>query len=367
MLAYALGLSKDHCMSLCGRTYDLKAAYKQFPVALQDRDFLRMYVNQPGVAEPTAVGLNALPFGAIGSVAAFLRVSTSVWMLGVIALKVIWTLFFDDYSVVTKTSLQRNVAFAVQSLFELLGLTYATEGKKAPDFAPTFNMLGLVVDMTGFKDKVIKIGHTSKRIQELVESLDTVAAANLFCPKEAERLRGRMNFFEGYAFGRGPAQAVKLLDRQARAGLLRTSLTHEATRAIKVLKERLVSAIPLEINLKSCDSWFLFTDGAFENGVGSVGAVYFGPNGNALGSFGSKVPNSFMRQVLSYSSNPIYELEILPVLLAMRAWGSVFKAASLYVMLTMRRPRQLSSNLVLRLRLARELSMPSGWQKTICN
>ena len=329
MLAYALGLSKDHCMSLCGRTYDLKAAYKQFPVACQDREFLRLFVNQPGVTDPTAVGLNALPFGAIGSVAAFLRVSTSVWMLGVVALRVIWTAFFDDYSVVTKTSLQKNVAFAVQSLFELLGLTYATEGKKAPDFAPAFNMLGLVVDLTGFKDKVIKIGHTPKRIQELVDSLDSVAAANLLCPKEAERLRGRMNFFEGYAFGRGPAQAVKLLDRQARAGLLRTSLTQEANQAIEILKERLVSAIPLEINLKSCNSWFLFTDGAFENGVGSVGAVYFGSDGIPLGSFGSKVPSSFMRQVLAYSSNPIYELELLPVLLALRAWGEVFRSGQL--------------------------------------
>lgn len=45
-------------------------------------------------------------------------------------------------------------------------------------------MLGLVVDMTGFKDKVIKIGHTTKRIQELVESLDSVAAANSLCAKE---------------------------------------------------------------------------------------------------------------------------------------------------------------------------------------
>ena len=36
-----------------------------------------------------------------------------------------------------------------------------------------------------------------------------------------------------------------------------------------------------------------------------------------------------MRQVLAYSSNPIYELELLPVLLAMRAWGSVFKSGQL--------------------------------------
>ncbi|CAE7914447.1 unnamed protein product, partial [Symbiodinium necroappetens] len=81
MLAYALGLSTDANM---------------------------MYVNRPGHVKPSAVVLNALPFGAIG--------------------------------------------------------------KKAPEFAPVFNMLGLVVELT--------------------ESLDKVLEANKLCPKEAERLRG---------------------------------------------------------------------------------------------------------------------------------------------------------------------------------
>ena len=33
MLAYALQVSTDANTSLCGRTYDLKSAYKQFPVS----------------------------------------------------------------------------------------------------------------------------------------------------------------------------------------------------------------------------------------------------------------------------------------------------------------------------------------------
>ena len=100
--AYALQVSTDASVSLCGRTYDLKSAYKQFPVSCKDRDLIRMFVNCPDQERPCAVGLNALPFGAIGSVAAFLRVSASVWLLGVIALRIVWTAFFDDYSVISK-------------------------------------------------------------------------------------------------------------------------------------------------------------------------------------------------------------------------------------------------------------------------
>ena len=54
-------------------------------------------------------------------------------MLGVVALRIIWTAFFDHYSVVSKISLKKNVGQAVEALFTLLGLTYSTEGKKAPE------------------------------------------------------------------------------------------------------------------------------------------------------------------------------------------------------------------------------------------
>ena len=71
MLAYALQVSTDANTSLCGRTYDLKSAYKQFPVSCRDRDLLRIFVNCPDQEHPSAVGLNALPFGAIGSLLPF--------------------------------------------------------------------------------------------------------------------------------------------------------------------------------------------------------------------------------------------------------------------------------------------------------
>ena len=42
----------------------------------------------------------ALPFGATASVSAFLRLSASIAFIGVVASKICWTVFFDDYSVV---------------------------------------------------------------------------------------------------------------------------------------------------------------------------------------------------------------------------------------------------------------------------
>ena len=62
----------SHCKVL-GRTYDLKSAYKQFALCESDRRLVRIAVNKPGRKDPVLLGLNSLPFGAVGSVAGFLR------------------------------------------------------------------------------------------------------------------------------------------------------------------------------------------------------------------------------------------------------------------------------------------------------
>ena len=334
LLAHAVKLQQRSGTTchLEGRTYDLKSAYKQFPLSAADRDMLRLLVNEPGCATPRAFGFNSLPFGAVGSVAAFLRLSASIWQIGVIALRLMWTAFYDDFSVVSKRDLKRNAAYAVQSLFELLGLTYATEGKKAPPFGPEFGMLGLVVDLCRFDKGIVRFGHTQRRIAELHAFLDEIQCQDCLDPKTAERLRGRMNFFEGHCFGRGPAQALRVLDSQARNGALAKSLTAQALAAIRTLKNRLDSHRPIEISGKVLSTFLLFTDGAFESGSGSVGGVLYNCKGMPLGFFGERAPRRVM-DLLSGSANPIYELELLPILQAIKLWSRTIANAQLVVYL----------------------------------
>ena len=72
MLAHSFSLAgANGHPRVVGRTYDLRAAYKQFPVSLADREILRIAVCKPGSVEPSLFGVNALPFGAVGSVAGF--------------------------------------------------------------------------------------------------------------------------------------------------------------------------------------------------------------------------------------------------------------------------------------------------------
>lgn len=85
----------------------------------------------------------AVPFGATGSVAAFLRISSAI---GVKGLLLPWSVFFDDFTALAPTGTEANVTFFAEGLFKLLGMKYAAEGSKALPFATEFKTLGLVLD-----------------------------------------------------------------------------------------------------------------------------------------------------------------------------------------------------------------------------
>ena len=79
-LVRALSLRKSGGQhGLCGKTLDLSAAYKQFPLHQSDRDFKRLAVPEPGRKACSIYGVNALLFGATGSVSGFLRVSAAIF------------------------------------------------------------------------------------------------------------------------------------------------------------------------------------------------------------------------------------------------------------------------------------------------
>ena len=86
---------------ISGRTYDLKHAYKQYGISAADREVIRLAVRNPVTGGTSLFGINSLPFGASGSVGGFLRVSLAIWFLGVALFRLVWTAFFDDYTVLS--------------------------------------------------------------------------------------------------------------------------------------------------------------------------------------------------------------------------------------------------------------------------
>ena len=201
MIAHSFNINPLGHPKMLGRTYDLKSAYKQFPLAPGDRSLLRIAVNCPSSPSAKLMGANVLPFGAVGSVSGFLRISMAVWYVGLRGLSIYWSAFYDDFSVVTSTSLENSTAWTCESLFKLLGLKFAEDGPKCQPFSSSFKMLGVVMDLSKASSLRVDIGHTPERSKELAENIHGHLQTGTISSKEAERLRGRMIFLALHKFG----------------------------------------------------------------------------------------------------------------------------------------------------------------------
>jgi len=301
----------------------LRSAYKQFGVSAETRSQLRLLVWDVEQRKPTLLGVNALPFGAAGSVSAFLRISMALWFIGTVGLKLCWTVFYDDYTVICKKRMSHGTGIAAEALFDLFGMWFAKEGTKAVSFSDQVRSLGLVIRL-GCATGPFAIGHTPECRQELCEALEAIMEAKRIEPKQAERLRGRMQWFEGYAFGRIAQHSLKVLGELSLRQQRVVALNESELSAINFLLSRVKSAEAIRITTTMLDNYLIFTDGACEGDTektGSVGGVLVGPNGQVLEHFSSKVPINYMNSLLEDSENPIYELELLPIHIALLLWS----------------------------------------------
>ena len=266
-LAALLGCALKMCPqgsrpNLRGRTYDLKSAYKQFAVHPVDRDTLRMGVNAPGTNGFTVIGFNSLPFRAVGSVAGFLRISQALWYLGYFGLGLFWTALYDDYTLLSRVELESSSSWACEALFSLLGMQYAMEGHKCLPFASEFKTLGLEISTQEFQKGLVQVGHTQSRKEEVHSQLQDFLDMNSISAKEAEKLRGRMIFFEGYTFGRVANSAVKALGRLCNGPTKKQVLSQSMQQNFKFLQQRVWSGKPLAIEEALHSTWFVFLEPA---------------------------------------------------------------------------------------------------------
>ena len=316
---------------LSGRTYDMKHAYKQYGIAVADRELVRLAVRNPLDHTVALFGINSLPFGASGSVGGFLRISLAVWYVGLVMFRLAWTAYFDDYTVFCRDMLIGNTSKTVDNLFDLLGIEVAREGSKATGFSKQFKSLGVELDLRDFCRAEARIGHTSERREEIGAVLDDILRASCVTAKQAESLRGRLHWFESFAFGRVANGAVKTLGDLSLRGLKQIVLRPGEIRDLCFLRDRVLQAPPLKLTPTCLMSWVVFTDGACEGPdgakTGSIGGVLVCPRGTLVQFFGGQVPVDLMELLLSKSKNPIYELEVMPILVAILLWGATCERA----------------------------------------
>lgn len=83
-----------------------------------------------------------------------------VWYGGVIGLRLAWTSFYDDYTLLSRLECAPNASWGTECLFDLLGVVFAREGKKTIGFDKVFNSLGVKFALELICNFAALLGHT---------------------------------------------------------------------------------------------------------------------------------------------------------------------------------------------------------------
>ena len=321
----------DNGLKLEGKTFDLTSAYKQYPIHSDDRNFVRIALKDPALGQCRVFGVNALPFGATGSVAGFLRVSLSIFYILTKGMQVWASAFFDDFPTLSLQTHSSLTDLQVAALFDLLGISFAKEGKKKTEFGSRMKALGLIFDLEDFGKGRVFIRHTDERKAELLARIDEILSDNSLTPKEAESLRGRMHWYESYLFGRTANLAVHQLGKRISGPPWIKQLDEELKSALVLLRDRVLNGPPVTLTAATETPLVIFTDGACESEGGSVGGILYCGSCEPLRYFSSKVPDLLLREFSTEAQHPIFLVELLACYLAIFLWGP--EAVGRYVVL----------------------------------
>ncbi len=180
-------LSSSDC--LVAKCWDLPDAYKQVPLS-DDAFHLDSYlaVYDPSCSSAKIFKQCVLPFGSIASVTAFLRVSLALWKVGSALLHLMWSVYFDDFLCLARSSESKHVDFCADALFSLLG--WRISKHKLLDFSTMCKVLGVQLDLRQSGDKLSFVTNTEERKEELISDLDKALHSKTLSKSEGEELRG---------------------------------------------------------------------------------------------------------------------------------------------------------------------------------
>ena len=207
-------MPKDGLVAKC---WDLSDAYKQVPLsdeAFHLDSYLAVY--DPGCSSAKIFKQSVLPFGSIASVTAFLRVSLALWKVVSTLLHLLWSVYFDDFLCLTRSSELKHVEFCVDSLFSLLG--WRISKNKLLDFNTLCKVLGVQLDLRQSGEKLCFVTNSEERVEELVRELDEALRTKMLPRSEGKKLRGRLQFASSQVFGRKFRRLLKVLSNHVTQG-----------------------------------------------------------------------------------------------------------------------------------------------------
>ena len=210
----------------------------------------------------------------------------------------------------------------MELIFMLTGWDFATEGREATDFAEVCNALGVSFDLRDACKGVLKVQNTQKRIDELVGFLTQVGEQRRLDRHEKLKIRGRLNFADGFLHGRLGALILKRLIDHAYGS---TSYMDESmVNILGWMVKCLQTAGPKVVDAGTVREWCVFSDASYEpeEKKAGLGGVLVDAAGDCTAWFGLQLDQDACNLLGADSKDTIiYELELLAACVALELWA----------------------------------------------
>jgi len=257
-----------------GRTLDLSRAYKQLAIdsASRPMNVIGYWYKDKWLFFRS----NVLPFGATSAVYSFNRVSRS---LHHILCKLLWcprTCFYDDFPTVSPSASASVLSKALTAVLNLLGWDHAQLGSKALDFAADFNALGISVQLQQLHRGSFVLANKQGRVDRICRMLDQVEQLGTISKSRAAEVQGHINFAGGFFTSKALKFLVASFSRLA--DMPKSMGKDDLLLLCRLAKSMLRAMPPRKYDAESfTDPYLIFTDGAWESGQASAGAVVYDP------------------------------------------------------------------------------------------
>ena len=304
-------------LRLVGRCLDLKGAYKQIALRPQDHPNAVLAVFDPNALKVKYFVSRVLPFGATGAVMGFNRVARARRDILQRLLYVPVVNYFDDYPHIDVVGMAVKSQVVMEEFLDVLGWQVSMEEKKRIPAQTQFTVLGVVVDLSKSVDGIVVVKNKPERVQELRETVAETKLSKSFPAAVAARVQGRLLYAEAQCSGRWltpllePVKARALMPRTVQ--WLSPQIQESLDICIRIMEEAPDREIDLVCREQPC---LVFTDGAFEGGVATCGAVVFSPRERQVVVMGFQVPHDILAEWQEDGSKQVIaQAEMLPIAL----------------------------------------------------
>ena len=293
---------------LMGGCDDWKKAYRQIPTSDPSRSVVALW--DPDSKQVVYFVVWGHCFGQLSAVNSFNAVSKFLTCMSRMLFGHAGGNYFDDHFTVEPDYMEGSGQECLNCLAEHLGFLF--DPAKHVPMAPSFVYLGVNHDLSASKDGKVLLRILPTRRDDLVALCRRVLHKGVLHPGQAATLRGKLYFAASTAYGKvGRAALQPIIQRQERPGS-DTRLTPSMVHALKffVTLLRHMPAREVSLGADRRRPLIVWSDAAWERGVGALGFVVYDPESGEYLHSASEIPSHILDMFVR-SKQKIGQCEIL--------------------------------------------------------